>query len=212
MTNESLTFEHSAQYWDDRYRLQGNSGAGSYGCLADFKAETINNFVAANNVQSVIEFGCGDGNQLSLSKYPRYTGFDVSEHALQRCIEMFSSDITKDFHSVRQWDGQQAELAISLDVLYHLIEESVFDKYMETLFDAAKRFVIIYSSNDEALNELLSGHVKHVRHRKFTDWIVSNVSDNWDFHDLIPNKYPFDIHNQSHTSFADFYIFRRVIE
>lgn len=212
MINDPLIFEHSAQYWDDRYRLQGNSGAGSYGCLADFKAKTINHFVSANDIKSVIEFGCGDGNQLSLSQYPQYTGFDVSEHALQRCKKLFASDKTKDFYPVHQWDGQQAELVLSLDVLYHLIEDSVFDKYMKTLFDAAKRFVIIYSSNDEQLNQLLGGHVKHVRHRKFTDWVMNNMANKWDFYDLIPNKYPFDIHEQSRTSFADFYIFRRVAE
>ena len=80
-TENSLAFRHSAQYWDDRYRLAGNSGAGSYGRLADFKANVLNEFVAREKIASVVEFGCGDGNQLSLSRYPRYTGFDVSEHA-----------------------------------------------------------------------------------------------------------------------------------
>lgn len=28
---ESTAFRQSGQYWDDRYRLKGNSGAGSYG-------------------------------------------------------------------------------------------------------------------------------------------------------------------------------------
>lgn len=212
MTNESLTFKDSAQYWDDRYRLQGHSGAGSYGCLADFKAEIINHFVSANNIHSVMEFGCGDGNQLSLSKYPKYIGFDISEHALQRCKSKFSSDPTKEFYPVNEWNGQQSELVISLDVVYHLIEDDIFHKYMETLFNAAKRFVIIYSSNDEQLNHLLGDHVKHVHHRKFTDWVIGNMADKWGFYDLIPNKYPFDINNQGNTSFADFYIFCRVIE
>lgn len=210
MINDPLIFEHSAQYWDDRYRLQGNSGAGSYGCLADFKAKTINHFVSANDIKSVIEFGCGDGNQLSLAQYPRYTGFDVSEHAIQRCKKRFDSDQTKGFYPVNKWEGQQAELTLSLDVLYHLIEDSVFDKYMKTLFDAAKRFVIIYSSNDELLNQLLGAHVKHVRHRRFTDWIMGNMAGKWDFHDLIPNQYPFNVNDQNNTSFSDFYIFRRV--
>ncbi|TAT59972.1 hypothetical protein EGM92_29840 [Enterobacter cloacae] len=31
----------------------------------------------------MMEFGCGDGNQLSLADYPRYTGFDISDHAIQ---------------------------------------------------------------------------------------------------------------------------------
>lgn len=156
-----------------------------------------------------MEFGCGDGNQLSLARYPRYTGFDISEHALQRCRKMYASDPTKDFYPVEQWNGQQAELALSLDVLYHLIEDAVFEQYMETLFSAANRFVIIYASNDEKLNQLLGSHVKHVRHRKFTQWVIQNMAYSWDFHKLIPNKYPFNVHDQNNTSFANFYIFRR---
>lgn len=208
--NNSLNFNHSAQYWDDRYRLQGNSGAGSYGCLADFKARVINQFVARENIQSVMEFGCGDGNQLSLSSYPRYTGFDVSEHALLRCQERFNSDPTKDFYPVSAWKGQQAELVLSLDVIYHLIEDDVFEQYMNTLFSAAKRFIIIYASNSEQLNQLLGKHIKHVRHRKFTDWIVTNITAPWVLHEIKPNQYPFDLRNQDNTSFSDFYIFRRL--
>lgn len=37
-----------------------NSGAGSYGRLADFKAEIINQFVTENDVREVVEWGCGD--------------------------------------------------------------------------------------------------------------------------------------------------------
>lgn len=207
---DTLTFQHSAQYWDDRYRLQGNSGAGSYGRLADFKADVINRFVAEQQLHSVMEFGCGDGNQLSLSRYPRYTGFDVSENALQRCQNRFASDPTKDFYPVSAWDGQQAELVLSLDVIYHLIEDDVFTQYMKTLFSAAERFVMIYASNDEQLNPLLSGHVKHVRHREFAQWIGDNMSESWDFYAKIPNQYPFDINDQNNTSFSDFYIFHRI--
>ncbi|WP_439411910.1 hypothetical protein [Enterobacter ludwigii] len=205
-----LTFHHSAQYWDDRYRLAGNSGAGSYGRLADFKAEVLNRFVAEEGIQSVMEFGCGDGNQLLLSRYPRYTGFDVSPHALLRCQSRFASDVTKVFFPVGEWNGKKAELTLSLDVIYHLIEDEVFNQYMETLFNAADKYVAIYASNDEKFNALLGGHVKHVRHRKFTDWVVAFKTAEWELHDLVPNRYPFDTQDQNNTSFSDFYFFRRV--
>lgn len=203
-----LAFHKSSQYWDDRYRLKGNSGAGSYGRLAEFKARVINDFVKHNDIQSVIEFGCGDGNQLSLANYPHYVGFDVSEHALQLCKKRFKDDSTKEFYSVNQWRGQQAELTMSLDVIYHLIEDDVFDKYMRTLFSAASRFVIIYASNDERLNISISRNSQHVYHRKFTDWVVKNMGEAYVFDGFIPNKYPFDIKDQANTLFADFYIFR----
>ena len=63
-------FRGSAQYWETRYRTGGDSGAGSYGRLAKFKAESINGFVRENGIHSVIEWGCGDGSQLSLAGIP----------------------------------------------------------------------------------------------------------------------------------------------
>lgn len=56
-------FEGSAAYWEARYTSGADSGVGSYGAFAEFKAEILNNFVAQNRVASVIEFGCGDGNR-----------------------------------------------------------------------------------------------------------------------------------------------------
>ena len=57
-------FTASDDYWEERYSKGKNSGAGSYNELARFKAEVLNGFVQKQNIRSVIEFGCGDGNQL----------------------------------------------------------------------------------------------------------------------------------------------------
>lgn len=63
---------NSKEYWQKRYSVGENSGAGSYGRLAKFKAEIINEFVKKNKINLVTEFGCGDGNQLFLFKIPNY--------------------------------------------------------------------------------------------------------------------------------------------
>ena len=65
------SFSGTINYWEDRYRTGHDSGAGSSGRLAAFKAEFLNGLVADHNVSSVIEFGCGDGRQLALAEYPR---------------------------------------------------------------------------------------------------------------------------------------------
>ncbi|WP_048031256.1 MULTISPECIES: hypothetical protein [Brevibacillus] len=58
--------------WEDNYASGGNSGLGSYGVLALFKAEVINEYIKEQQVKSVIEFGCGDGSAsfLILEKNP----------------------------------------------------------------------------------------------------------------------------------------------
>ena len=42
-----------------------------------------------------------------------------------------------------------ADLALSLDVIYHLTEDTVFEAYMRHLFAAGSRFVIIYATDRE---------------------------------------------------------------
>ena len=58
-------FSNSVEWWERRYSSGGTSGEGSYGRLAEFKAEIVNKFVKENGIDSVVEFGCGDGKQLS---------------------------------------------------------------------------------------------------------------------------------------------------
>jgi hypothetical protein len=74
-------FEYKA-YWEERYKYGGNSGAGSYSENADYKASRINQVVKSFDVRTVLEFGCGDGNNLSLYKFDHYLGLDVSNTAV----------------------------------------------------------------------------------------------------------------------------------
>lgn len=193
---------NSGEYWEERYVKNGNSGAGSYGRLAHFKADVLNKFVSDNKINSVIEFGVGDGNNLSLFKFNKYLGIDVSKTILSSVSKMFYGDNTKSFIHTTEFNNQRADLSVSLDVIYHLLENEVFNKYMNNLFVAADRFVIIYASNKD------EPQAQHVRHRKFTDWIEKNKPD-WKLQEIIHNKYLFDVKDPDNTSFADFYIFKK---
>jgi SAM-dependent methyltransferase len=197
-------FPGSKHYWERNYADGGNSGEGSYGKFAEFKAEILNNFVATHHVKSVIEFGCGDGNQLALANYPRYSGFDVSATALAACRKRFASDRTKSFKFVQQYNGEKADLALSLDVIYHLVEDDIYKAYMRKLFAASNRYVIIYSS-DKRFNLGYKG--THVWHRKFTPWVKRNAPE-WKLIQRIPNRYPY--HGDYTTgSWADFFIYEK---
>lgn len=207
---------NSSEYWEIRYKKSevtknqrrgkiGPSGAGSYNNLAEFKAEILNKFVSENNIIDVIEWGSGDGNQLSLAQYPHYIGIDVSQTAIDGLKIKFADDKTKEFYEINEYFKQErkkADLSISLDVIYHLIDDGIFDQYMQNLFESASKFVVIYSSNKE---EFLAQHVKH---RKFSDWVLKNVKG-WRLMQVIPNRYPYDENNPDFTSFADFYIYTK---
>lgn len=116
---------------------------------------------------------------------------------------MFTNDETKQFSVVSEWGGETAQLTLSLDVVYHLIEDDVFYNYMRRLFDASEQYVIIYSSNT---NEQIPPVAPHVKHRKFTEWVEENMS-NWKLLKYIPNKYP-HVGRKDEGSFADFYIYK----
>ncbi|MCB1582676.1 MAG: class I SAM-dependent methyltransferase [Xanthomonadales bacterium] len=155
-----------------------------------------------HNINTVIEFGCGDGNQLSLINYKYYSGFDVSETIIKKCKEKFSHDKTKKFYQLQAYNGQCADLTLSLDVIYHLVEDTVYRKHLNQLFSASKNFVIIYSSNT---NDQETYQSKHVRHRLFLTDIDNNQ---WELFNVIPNKYPYD-GNEMKGSPANFFIFRK---
>lgn len=192
----------SARYWEERYRTGRSSGAGSYGRLAQFKASFLNGFYAANAIASHIDFGAGDGNQLSLLRPPRYVGVDVSETVLERLRKRFAHVPHYSFHHVDQLEGvDRCDLSTSIDVIYHLIEDPIYEAYMRRLFLYARRFVVIYSSNVE--RRVGSAHV---RHRCFTDFVAASLPE-WRLVRHIPNAFPFDPADKSNTSFADFFVF-----
>jgi len=202
---KSAEFDTSAHYWEDRYRSGGNSGAGSFNNLAVFKAEILNEFVATNSVDTVIEFGSGDGAQLQLAKYRCYLGVDVSATAVAATRREFAGDPSKRFLLTEEvTDDDRAEASLSLDVIYHLVEDDVFDSYMRSLFNAAIRFVIVYASNKDE-----PGPSPHVRHRQFSRWVEVNRPD-FRLLKKVPNIYPYSECDHDHTSFSDFYIFERI--
>lgn len=194
----------SSVYWESRYRQGGDSGAGSYNRLAEFKADFLNEFVRENAVGSVIEFGSGDGAQLSLSAYPTYIGVDVSRTILKVLRSKFSDRKAYTFlHSSEVSLDTKAELSLSLDVVYHLVEDDVYERYMHQLFDAASRWVIIYASDTNGWA------APHVRHRNFTRWVESYRSD-FTLTVRVPNRYPYDPADPENTSFADFYVYSKI--
>jgi cyclopropane fatty-acyl-phospholipid synthase-like methyltransferase len=175
LLRQRTAFRGSAPYWERNYAEGGTSGPGSYDALGAAKAAFLNEFVRTRGIGSVIEFGCGDGNQLSLADYPAYTGLDVSRSATERCVRRFADDLAKSFFL---YDGAcftdraglfTADLAISLDVIYHLTEDAVFETYMTHLFAAGQRYVIIYATNKER-----RGTAPHVRHRRFSPWVETH--------------------------------------
>lgn len=203
-----VRFRGSRSYWEDRYRRGDTSGIGSYGRLAKYKAEFLNGFVEGRGLETVIEFGCGDGNQLKLATYPRYLGIDVSETAIRNCIRQFRDDPSRSFLAYRTGAFAdpagfvRADVALSIDVLYHLVEDEVFEQHLRDVFAVATQFVVVYSSDEPAQTR-----GPHERHRAFTPWVERNVPG-WRLASREPNPYPFDP-DEPESSLACFFVYER---
>lgn len=186
-----------SNFWENRYKVGGNSGAGSYGEYAKYKAEIINNYVQKYEIKTISDFGCGDGNQISLLKgFGSYSGYDISEFIVKKCREKFSDLPMAFFNDINNMPA--AELTLSLDVIYHIVDEKEYEKYLSCLFDKSKRFVLIFSSNHDNNNH---GAKEYIHHRKFTDWVEKNYKD---------FKLVEELENFLQTS-AKFFLYERIV-
>ena len=100
--------------------------------------------------------------------------------------------------------GERADLALFLDVIYHLVEDRVFEDYMRTLVAAAHRYMIIYASNSDDNREYQGPHIKH---RKFSTWLQRNALDG-ELLEHVPNRYSYR-GDYTEGSFAEFFIYGR---
>lgn len=165
------------KYWDNRYRQGGTSGAGSYGDSAEYKASVINRFVADHDVTDVVEFGCGDGNQLSHYELPKYLGLDVAQSAVDRCRSRFADDPTKSFQRIipgEDLDLDQYDLALSIEVLMHVIDEDDFLWSLEQIFRHSRKYVVIQTPLT-ALRNFAKGY--HERYRDLFPYLVPYVGE-----------------------------------
>jgi hypothetical protein len=137
-------------------------------------------------------------------EFKSYRGYDVSSTAVARCREKFAHDTSKSFRLLEEYSGETADVTLSLDVIYHLIENAVFEQHTRTLFSAARRYVVIYSSNTD---EVKPDHATHVRHRKFTGWIEKNI-EGWRLMRQVPNRFPWNGDPEA-SSHAHFCIYER---
>ncbi len=197
---------NSKSYWEERYSNGGHSGSGSYNRLSAYKAEVINNFLIEHNISNAIEWGCGDGHQLSLINYSHYVGIDVSKTSVELCKGKFSNkknyrfftnlELEKNFLQNKKFD-----ISLSLDVIYHLVEDDIYEVYMQNLFKSSQRFVCIYADDIDV--PYRGGHVKH---RNFSHFVKVKMKD-WKLSAHIKNTFPYNPEDPYNTSWSDFYFF-----
>lgn len=157
----------SNNYWENRYKNNSNSGHGSYGEFQKFKIEYINNLIKKYNIKTINELGSGDGNMLrTYIGFDLYTGFDVSNTILDKLRNQFKDNNKIKFVS-DPYKMEPANLTMSIDVSYHIINNDLFEEHLRLLYDKSLKYILIYSSNKDEKYENT-----HILHRKVFDIFI----------------------------------------
>jgi len=166
-----MTHFDSTDFWERRYKNGGNSGAGSYGRIARQKSDFLTSFITNHAIRTMVEYGCGDGNNLRLTEERnpelRIIGVDVSRTALRWCKEKMPRQtfLHKDeFNDGFPQKNEPVDLVVSLEVIFHLIEDEVFQAYMDSLTGIGSEWLIILSPDED--ENVIDAHVKK---RKYTN-------------------------------------------
>jgi SAM-dependent methyltransferase len=201
-TLKRLFFKSSA-YWENRYKTGGNSGAGSYNQIAQDKGNFINGFIQEHNIKRLLDYGCGDGNQLGYIKVENYLGVDISKTAVALCREKHKHRPNTAFlvYDPQTFQSEAArfgpELTLSMDVIFHLVEDEVFANYIRELFGSSRRYVVIYSTNFDRKYES-----PHQVDRAFTNYISDAIPD-WELVKIIDNPH------KNKDTFCDYFVYAR---
>jgi hypothetical protein len=195
-------------YWNIRYIGGGNSGSGSYGRLGIYKSDVLNTLIKEFGIESVLDLGCGDGEIASRIDAPNYLGFDVSEAGVQIASEKCISQVSKRFTTSQSLLGK-AEMTISLDVLYHLIDDNEYFDYLDNLFGRSEKFVVIYTWDFDLANRYVSSYPDHIKTRRVLQDIESRFGHEFRLLRRLENPYSFSPDKPNQTSLSQFFIFVR---
>jgi len=157
-------------YWEDRYRKGGTSGEGSIGEYRKWKWEIIDKY--AKSINDVIDVGCGDLSFWEGRNFPNhYTGIDISQTIIERNRKArpnltFLCSSAEDYLNIGT-----ARIVFCLDVLFHIMEDSVYEKVLSNLtrYSSDWIFIFTWSKNPSstfqtrpsvAKNNMLQGRIK----------------------------------------------------
>lgn len=161
-------------YWDRRYRDGRTSGAGSEGEAAAVKAATIDRVIGEHDIASVIDWGVGDGVVLGLvkAKVP-WLGLDVAPVAVERLRARYGPrSRTKRFALLADGSHEVRDLALSLDVLFHLPAEADYQLHLAQVFGSATKAVLIHASDHDG-----GRTARHVLWRRWTPDVAARFPE-----------------------------------
>lgn len=173
------------EYWDGRYKERLGSGEGSRGDLLEYKAKYLNDLFKKYEVESVFDFGCGDGYLANLLECKQYFGVDISQHAAQQCRELvkkpnfvfeqghfgnYGADVIK--RKFNNLFGVDVDAVMCIDVLYHIMDENLVEIVLQSMFGAKAKIVITYTIPNKNMDGKKHGGIFHFNTNRILDKVT----------------------------------------
>ena len=135
-----------------------NGGSSGHGSSPEMNKEYINylnNFIKKNNIQSIVDIGCGDWqimNHINLLNID-YSGFDVAEEVINRNNNLYKTSTTNFYKTElgEYYNYPKADLLICKDVLQHLDYQNINN--ILTQLDKYEDVIIINDFSENTVNQ-----------------------------------------------------------
>lgn len=109
-------------FWNSRYttNMKLGSGTGSRGVNLKMKEDLVKQIILHDEINSVLDIGCGDCEVNKNIDIPNYTGFDVSDVIVKMNSKKFKDRkfVNGGFNQIIE-NNVSADLVICFDVLIH---------------------------------------------------------------------------------------------
>lgn len=167
-----------AGHWSRRWRAAADSGAGAIVGDGVDKARFVSDFVKEQEVASVIDWGCGEGEVLEKLDLHgvEYTGVETSAAAVERMRRRFAERPEHTFtlpHGCDRWERR--ELALSLEALPRCSGEREYDDHLAKLFGSSRRFVLIGTADDAAARHVRPRSIVRDVAERFPEWELTRT-------------------------------------
>jgi SAM-dependent methyltransferase len=144
------------RFWNQRYieNPEKGSGPGSRGEILLLKSKLIQSVIAENDIETVLDIGCGDIAPLREIELGHYLGVDISDviveknRRLKPQWQFVCADLTGDHCP------PSADLVLCLDVLIHQKKKQSYLAILSKTLSCTKKVALIsgYSKGDPGWN------------------------------------------------------------
>jgi SAM-dependent methyltransferase len=158
-------------FWNKRYSENPNlgSGPGSRGNMAIDKKNFISSLIKANNLETVLDYGCGDLHSINPEQCKEYVGTDISDVILQKNSLKHSDKI---FVKPENIPDKKFDLVVCQDVLIHQDSINKFNSIFYTCLEKTKKY-FLFSILKNELNAVANVYYYKVPNRFLKNKIMS---------------------------------------